>query len=223
MNLAVTFVDLLVVAVVLISAVYAAYRGFVAETLSIFAWLAAAFATLYFGHYAAPLTRNLVTAPCLGNLLGYALVFLVVFIPMQFMSHRFALGVKSSVIGPLDRIMGIAFGLVRGLVILGVAYLAFSLFVPVPRQPLWLKDARTLPLIQSSSEVLLALLPDHGADIARDMGARSSTAEIVHPANDPIAREIERTQGKRIKKKSYGADDRRALDRLIEATGNGKP
>ena len=44
-----TFVDILVGPDPVVSAVYAAWRGFSAETLAIFAWVAAAFATLYFG------------------------------------------------------------------------------------------------------------------------------------------------------------------------------
>ena len=54
------WVDLLVVAIVGASAVFAVYRGFVAETLSIFAWAAAAFATLFFAPDAvAPLSRSM--------------------------------------------------------------------------------------------------------------------------------------------------------------------
>ena len=51
MNLSVTFIDCLVVLVIVVSAGYAAWRGFMWETLTIFAWVAAAFACLYFGPY----------------------------------------------------------------------------------------------------------------------------------------------------------------------------
>ncbi len=45
MSLAFTFVDLITVIVIVVSAIYAIYRGFIAETLSIVAWAAAAFAS----------------------------------------------------------------------------------------------------------------------------------------------------------------------------------
>ena len=57
MNVAFQFVDVVVVLVIIASTVYATYRGFVSETLSIFAWVAAAFATLYFGPWLAHLGR----------------------------------------------------------------------------------------------------------------------------------------------------------------------
>src|SRR5882724_9348085 len=131
MNLSVTFMDCLIVLIIVVSAGYAAWRGFIWETLTIFAWVTAAFACLYFGPYIIPLTRGLVDAAWLASILAYAAVFLTVFIPFAFMSHRFSESVKNSPIGPLDRAAGVAFGVVRGLVVLGLAYLAFTYFVPI--------------------------------------------------------------------------------------------
>src|SRR4249919_1369272 len=101
---------------------------------------------------------------------------MAIFIPFAFISHRFSETVKHSPIGPLDRALGIAFGVVRGLVIVGLAYMAFTYFVPIKQHPTALTEARSLPLIQSSAEVLLSLAPEHAyADFAtkppdRDQG-----------------------------------------------------
>ena len=46
MNLPVTFLDILVILIVLVSAGYAAWKGFLWETLTIFDWLAAGRASL---------------------------------------------------------------------------------------------------------------------------------------------------------------------------------
>ena len=46
MSVSFSFADFLVVAVILISTAYAVWRGFLAETLSVFEWVAAAFACL---------------------------------------------------------------------------------------------------------------------------------------------------------------------------------
>src|SRR5664279_4283881 len=102
MSLSVTFIDCLIVLVIVVSAAYAAWRGFLWETLTIFAWVAAAFACLYFGPYVIPLTRSMVDQAWLSSLLAYAAVFLAVFIPFAFMSHRFSESVKHSPFGPLD-------------------------------------------------------------------------------------------------------------------------
>src|SRR5438270_13049799 len=160
MSLSVNFVDCLIVLIIVVSAGYAAWRGFIWETLTIFAWAAAAFSCLYFGPYLVPMTKSLVNTDWLARLLAYAAVFLAVFIPFAFMSHRFSQSVKNSPIGPLDRAAGVAFGVVRGLVIVGLAYMAFTYFVPINKHPHWLREARLLPLVQSTSQVLLSVVPD---------------------------------------------------------------
>jgi membrane protein required for colicin V production len=164
MSLSVTVIDCLIVLIIVVSAGYAAWRGFIWETLTIFAWAAAAFACLYFGPYIIPLTRSLVQAEWLASLLAYAAVFLGVFIPLAFIVSRFSETVKRSAIGPLDRVAGVAFGVVRGLVIVAMAYLAFTYFVPIRNQPSWLTQARLLPVVQDAADLLLSLVPDHPRD-----------------------------------------------------------
>src|ERR1700761_5017564 len=153
------WVDLLVIGIVIASAVYATYRGFVAETLSIFAWAVAAFATLYFAPAAVPLLNGMFS-PVIATLAAYIGVFLLVLIPLSFVSYRFAQGVQSSALGTLDRSMGAVFGIIRGLILIAMAYLLFTLIVPIRNQPGWIADAWTLPLIQDTGDVLLSLVPD---------------------------------------------------------------
>jgi membrane protein required for colicin V production len=231
MTLPITFVDILVALVVLVSAGYAAWRGFLAEVLSIFSWASAAFATLYFGPWLIPLMRGVIATPWLAAVAAYAGIFLVVLIPLSFIAYRFSEGVKHSPIGPLDRALGIAFGVVRGLVMVGLAYMAFTYFVPIRQQPQALREARTLPVIQSSAEVLLSLAPSRDyADFATrtpaDMSSRRDALGDLIRQNDQESRVPEdHVQHKSItakqSQKGYGAQDRRALDSLLEATGNG--
>jgi membrane protein required for colicin V production len=242
MNLSVTFIDCLIVLIIVVSAGYAAWRGFLWETLTIFAWVAASFACLYFGPYIIPLTRSLVSATWLASLLAYTAVFLAVFIPFAFMSHRFSESVKNSPIGPLDRAAGVAFGVVRGLVIVGLAYLAFTYFVPILKQPQWVTEARLIPMVQSTADVLLSVVPDQPHDygylpqhevIRQAPSQLGSNPPDMSSRHDPMADLIRKTekpkkapepvQPKSAAKaaKTYGAGDRHELDRLVQTGGSG--
>ncbi|MEI7790382.1 MAG: CvpA family protein [Alphaproteobacteria bacterium] len=249
MNLSVSFLDCLIVLIIILSAGYAAWRGFLWETLTVFEWVAAAFACLYFGPYVIPLTLGLVDQSWLASLLAYAAVFLAVFIPFAFMSHRFSESVKNSPIGPLDRAAGVAFGVVRGMVLVGLAYLAFTYFVPIRQHPHWVTEARLLPVVQSTADVLLSVVPDHPKDYdyGRHEVVRQAPPQVeqktatpapdLSPRHDPMA-ELIRENGKAnsvpkttrepLQQKSaakatktYGAGDRQALDKLVETGGNG--
>jgi membrane protein required for colicin V production len=227
--LGITYVDPIVVIVVLVSAVYATYRGFASETLSIFAWAAAAFATLFLGPKLAPTARGLFSTPFLGVLAGYAAIFLVVLIPLSFLSFRFAQSVKKSAVGTLDRSLGFAFGVVRGLVIIGIAYIAFDKVVPVANQPGWLVDAKTFPVIRGSAQALLSVVPDQHlgpdkpgsapppATPAPAPQTQAASSDVPTPAPKP-------TPPKKHAKKGYSAQERSGLNTLIDSTsGNGKP
>jgi membrane protein required for colicin V production len=222
MNLSFSFVDFLIVLVIVVSAGYAAWRGFLSETLSIFAWAAAAFATLYFGPWVVPLARGLITTYWLAALVAYAGVFLAVFIPLSFISYRFSESVKNSPIGPLDRALGVAFGVVRGLVVIGLVYLLVTYFVPIRQQPRWLTEAHLLPLMQSSGEVLLSLVPNRDQqDFASRPEERHDDAlgELIRHQNEQ-ANQASAMPAKKATK-GYGVRERRALDKLFEATGSG--
>ena len=227
MTLPLTSIDILVGLVVLVSAGYAAWRGFMSEVLSVFAWASAAFATLYFGPWLIPLMRGVIATPWIASLAAYAGIFLVVLIPLSFIAHRFSESVKHSPIGPLDRALGIAFGVVRGLVIVGLAYMAFTYFVPIRQQPSVLTQARSLPLIQSSAEVLLSLAPSRNySDFATQApGHHDELGDLIRRNGEANQVSEDHVQHKSMAakpgQKGYGAKDRRALDNLLEATGNG--
>lgn len=239
MSLSVTFLDCLIVLVIIVSAGYAAWRGFLWETLTIFEWVAAAFACLYFGPYLIPMMRSMVSQPWLASVLAYAAVFLTVFIPLAFMSHRFSESVKNSPIGPLDRAAGVAFGVVRGLVIVGLAYLAYTYFNPIREQPRWLTEAELLPVVQSTAEVLLSVVPDGPENVSytpQEVRQAPATTRAPSPGSDPMA-DLIRNNGNANRvspapqapvqqnsapaaPESYGASDRQQLDKLIETGGN---
>jgi membrane protein required for colicin V production len=222
------WIDLLVVAIVLASAVFAVYRGFVAETLSIFAWAAAAFATLYFAPAAAPLlsgSMSLVAA----QVVAYIAVFLVVLIPLSFISARFAENVRSSSVGPLDRSLGAVFGIIRGLILIAMAYILFTLIVPIKKQPEWIARAWTLPLIQDTGDVLLSLVPDRDTHTQRyterpienhPHKARVYESDMPRPHAKPGAKQAAKSHAKHPKK-TYGARERQGLDNLIQSTSGG--
>jgi len=218
------YVDLLVVAVVAASAWWAATRGFVAETLSIFAWAAAAFATLYFAPSAVPLLAGAMS-PVFAQLAAYVGVFLLVLIPLSFISARFAEGVQNSPVGALDQALGGVFGVLRGLIVIAMAYLLFTLVIPIKKQPDWIAKAWTLPVVQDTGYVLLSLVPEHDSKIF-GMGPAKSEPATSPPqlAQEPQPKPKPMAAKSHVKKvqKSYGARERKALDSLIQATGDGK-
>ena len=200
------WVDIAVAAVVVISTLIAVLRGFVREVLSILAWAAAAAAAIWFGPSASMFMRAHISTPFVAPVIAYVGIFLVVLIPLGIASHYIAQTVRRSPVGVADRCLGVPFGVVRGLALVGLVYFAFSLVVPVRAQPAWLTQARLLPVIRASSDVISSFLPGLGH------------SKLMHD-DQALATDI-RTAARayRQHRKVYPAADRHALDQLIANT-----
>jgi len=196
MGVLLTTIDVLVIGVILTSALVALWRGLVRETFSIFEWIASAYVALRLSPMFQPMLAGIIAPPWLAWIAAFVGTFLIIFVPLSILSHRLAEIVKRSEIGAIDRVLGFVFGIGRGLVIVGLSYIAFASFVPPESHPATLTGARLFPLIQNSSEVLLSLVPgieSEGGTVSQGDGQEGA--------------------------KTYGAEDRGALDRLFEATG----
>ncbi|MEM7525171.1 MAG: CvpA family protein [Pseudomonadota bacterium] len=144
-----TIADGVVALVVLVSALLAYNRGLVREVLSIGGWIVAALAGFYFAPYAAPLVQE---APYVGAFLAAAcsrtavasfivvaaigLVVLSIFTPVL------SSAVQNTILGPFDRGLGFIFGVVRGILLIGVVYLVYDIVVT---------DAERLAVIETSA------------------------------------------------------------------------
>ncbi len=217
-EISVTVVDALIVLVILMSAGYAAYRGLMRETLSIFSWAVSAYVTLRFFPSFQPMLRGFISPEWLADFIVLVSLFLVMLVPLSFLSFRFAESVRRSEIGPVDRSLGFVFGVARGLVILGLVYIAFFAMAQ-GNDPVWLREARLYPLIQNTREVLLTLVPE---EESLPGGVFAGPAVVTTPAAvppSPVAQPAAPAQADTPPPApTYDADERGALDRLIEAT-----
>ncbi len=156
----VTLLDIILIAVMLISALLAMIRGFMREVLSIAAWLIAAVVTLYSFSKVLPFAKTYFN----NDIVAYAVViggtFLGTLLVVSIITVRFSDMVLDSRIGALDRTMGFLFGLARGLVIVVVAFLFFAWLVPDRSQPEWIRGAKSRVVLQGTGDWLMSMLPE---------------------------------------------------------------
>ncbi|MDQ6704093.1 MAG: CvpA family protein [Pseudomonadota bacterium] len=156
------WLDLGLIAVILISAFLAMLRGFTREVLAIASWGAAVVAAFYFHPLVVPYIKTYIKADLNENYargLGAAAVFLVTLIVVWLITIKLSDAILDSKVGPLDRSLGFLFGAVRGLLLCVIAFLFFNWLVPAQTQPDWVKTARMRPLLQTTGDQLIAVLP----------------------------------------------------------------
>ena len=214
-------VDIVVIAVILLSGLFALFRGFVKELLSVVGWVGAAFATLYLFKYVTPWFRKFIAIPWLADGAAGIVLFVVSLVILTTLSHALASRVGQSHYSALDKSLGLVFGLVRGAVLVCLAYLALGHLVDSPDQyPALVRNARTVPLVEQGARMIEALIPanvrrtsaqaldDAQSKAQRGLAAQRALEQLVQPAapkpNAPKAQE------------GYKADERKEMERVIE-------
>src|ERR1700730_2783457 len=156
----ITILDLVLLAVMLISGLLAMVRGFMREILSIAAWGTAAVTTLYAFSKLLPTAKTYFNNDTVATVVVVAGVFVGTLILVSIVTVRISDMILDSRIGALDRTLGFLFGLARGLLIVGVAYQFFIWLVPDKQQPDWVRMAKSRTMLNSTGEWIKSLLPD---------------------------------------------------------------
>jgi membrane protein required for colicin V production len=223
-SMPITWLDLLLFGVMLISGLLAMIRGFIREILSITAWLvAAAAAYLAFrdGRLLTLAKANIssdiiATAAVVGG------VFLIALLVVSVITVRVSDLILDSRIGALDRTLGFLFGLGRGLIIVVVSFLFFNWLVPPAKQPDGVRNAKSLRAIELTGNWLQDLLPqDLDNYISQVFRKRPRGGEEQEPPDSPPPeqksdRNEPTTTGS--VRPGYQKSDRTDMRQLIDAT-----
>jgi membrane protein required for colicin V production len=128
--------DWILLAVLAVSLVLGAVRGLVYEVLSVASWVAA----FVLAQWLAPRAALWLPMGQASEVLRYAAGFGVVFIGSLLLAGLITWGVRKAVeavgLRPVDRVLGAAFGLVRGAVIV-LAATVVTLMTPLQETPAW--------------------------------------------------------------------------------------
>jgi len=155
----ITWLDILLLSVMLISGILAMIRGFMREVLSIAAWGAAAVATVLLYGRLLPIAKANISSDIVATAAVVGGVFLLTLLVVSILTVRISDMILDSRIGALDRTLGFLFGLGRGLVIVVVAFVFFAWLVPPGKQPEGVRNAKSRVVLENTGEWLQALLP----------------------------------------------------------------
>lgn len=180
-SISLTALDLVAIGIVLVSAGLAFLRGFVHEVLSIGAWVGAAFATLYGFPLARPLAHEYISIPLAADIAAGIAVFLLSLLVLSLVTSAISRQVQSSGLNSLDRSLGFLFGLLRGAVVVSLAFIVLSwVFPPNTNRPGWIAQARGLPMMEQGATILRSMVP--ASLLAEEDRARSISLDAQEQA-----------------------------------------
>jgi membrane protein required for colicin V production len=177
------WVDLVVLAVIAVSALIGLMRGLVREVLGVGAWVLAAFAAVSLYHSAQPIARRYIANPDIADPVAFVVLFLIVLIVLSILAGWIGRITRASPLGGLDRSLGLVFGIVRGIALFIAIYIGCAMLLPVDRWPPPVLQARSLPYIYGGAAWATSQVPPQYRPRVAPPPGRETSAEALLQAN----------------------------------------
>lgn len=156
-----SYLDLGLIAVVLVSAFLSMLRGLTREVLAIASWAAAAAAAYYFYPFLLPYVSAHIQKESIAMAVAASAVFFVTLIIVSLVTIKLSDAILDSKIGALDRSLGFLFGAGRGYLLCTIAFVFFAWLVPEKSYPQWVENSKTKAWLMQTGESLQAMLPEN--------------------------------------------------------------
>lgn len=238
-------VDILVLAVLLISALIAFLRGVIREILTITGVVGGLAAAYFGGPLLLPHMRGwfgveegieperlfgILPYDIVADALSYGAIFIVVVIVLSILSHFLAEGARSVGLGAVDRSLGFVFGLLRGIVLLGLLYLPVHFFIDEDSKESWFASSKTHFYLERTAAAMAEFIPSDAVEEAEknieDIEEASKTRKKLEEINllkrdgeDEVS-QPDRPSGEN--NEGYSDEFRQKMDQLFEEEVDGQ-
>ncbi|MGH8657899.1 MAG: CvpA family protein [Gammaproteobacteria bacterium] len=177
------WVDYAILVIMALSAIISIWRGFMREVLSLLGWIVAFWVALGFGDVVADRLVNHIETPSVRLGAAFALLFVATLMVAGLVNFLIGRLIASTGLTGTDRMLGIFFGLARGIAIVTALVLAAGL-TPLPKDPWW-SESLFVGHFQDLAVWIKEMLPENFAQHIT-FGEEASDAEgaIANPPAD---------------------------------------
>ncbi len=178
-----SFIDIGIIVLVLLSSIIGIFRGFVREVLSLVAWIAAFYIAFKFHGELSP-HLSFISPESFRDGAAFLGVFFIVLIAFSLFNYVIAKLVDSTGLSGTDRTLGVLFGVARGAAIILVLVVLAGL-TPLPDSKTWTSSI-LIPHFQQAGQVLKGYLPE---DFARYLDVPVITGSKAEPTVPAVKEE----------------------------------
>ncbi|WP_428825607.1 CvpA family protein [Azonexus sp. IMCC34842] len=146
------------IGIISLSLLFGLWRGVVGEVIALGAWVLGVFAAIEFGGPAGQTVFTSIADPSVRTLAGCVLIFVGVLLAMSLVRWAVSSMVKALGLSLSDRLLGMIFGLVRG-VLVTMVLVGLGGMTAAPKQSWW-REATLSPPLETAVLVARQWLPD---------------------------------------------------------------
>jgi membrane protein required for colicin V production len=138
-------------------------KGFVHAVLSLGVWVLVVLALWALHQPVSDALQGVVGTVSGAYVLAFFVIFGGVLLGGKLIAGRVSKGVRKSVVGPADRLLGAGFGALKGLVFAALFYMGFSFVYDTiwgrdAARPDWIRTAATYPLVHGTADTFVDLV-----------------------------------------------------------------
>lgn len=149
--------DFSILSIIGISALISLFRGFVREALSVVGLAAAIWVAVTFYNQASDLLVNVISLPTGRRVIAFVALIVVSLLIAGLINHLIGKLVDKAGLTGTDRMLGVVFGVVRGVAIVGLLVLLAGLS-QVPQDPWW-QQSMLMEHFQKLAQMAIEFLP----------------------------------------------------------------
>lgn len=153
-----TVVDVIIIFVICLSALFSLMRGFVKEAISLTTWIMAIWISTRLASRMAVILPDGIESEAVRLSVGFAILFIITLMIGALVNVLVAHFVKKTGLSGADRIFGILFGFLRGLLII-VVFVVVGSMTPLPEQEWW-KSSNLLGRFEKLGYMLKPYIPE---------------------------------------------------------------
>lgn len=152
MSVALTSLDYALLAILLLSAVLGLLRGLFREVMSLAVWIAAVWLASRYAWWLSPQLAELVPNEALRTWVARLLVLMGVLLSGALLTWALSSALHGTSLGGPDRVLGLVFGMARGLFLAAVAVAVLRLagFTDEP----WWRQSKLVPYAAPAADML---------------------------------------------------------------------
>jgi membrane protein required for colicin V production len=157
--------DVFILLIVLGSTLIGVLRGFVREAVSVAFWILAIWLSWKLGPAVEPHLGGLLADPSVAPWAGRLVILVIVLLLGWIVGMLLGYLTRSLGLGPMDRILGLLFGVVRGMVLVGLLIIGGELLHMNNEE--WWRQSKLVPYGESVGDWLRAMVGEKGEPWAK--------------------------------------------------------
>ena len=153
-----TVVDIIVIFVIFLSALFSLLRGFVKEAISLATWIIAIWLAATFAPQLADALPSNIESEAARQAIGFGVLFVLTLMVGALVNMLVSQVVKKTGLSGADRIFGVAFGILRGGLII-VVFVVIGGMTALPEMDWW-QSSTLLQWFESTAIVIQEYIPE---------------------------------------------------------------